>query len=280
MASFNRVSLYKRNTMPLRALGFALVFFLIALLLNLLSPKIKNAFSAVSLPVEQRVWTAGQTSSGFFSSFMRAGSLNRENDALRQENQKLIAQIITLQSIQNANQAQTDISLNTHANSFSLVMAGVVGLDGGDFLALNKGSAEGIAVGMPVVNQQNVLVGVVNAAYRHYSEVMLITNKKSVINVKILSVEDPSQVTTGVLKGQGGKLSLELVPVENPIQSNDLVASSSAENAFPKDIIIGTVGEVFRNDQQPFQRAAVSPIVDISSTENLFVITNFKQPAD
>ena len=46
-----------------------------------------------------------------------------------------------MQSIEQGNQAQSDVSEACQNDGFKLVMAGVIGLDDNDILSINKGSA-------------------------------------------------------------------------------------------------------------------------------------------
>ena len=80
----------------------------------------------------------------------------------------------------------------------------------------------------------------------------------------------------GVVKGTG-KLGvyLDLVPIDDTINSGDTLVISSLENIFPKDLLVGTIGSVQKNDQNPHQQASVQPFLN-PSIDNLFVITNYK----
>jgi rod shape-determining protein MreC len=171
-------------------------------------------------------------------------------------------------------------------------MAGVVGLDDQDTMSINKGSADGLAEGMPVINRQGALFGKVFKVYKNFSTVMLISNKNSVISVKAQrynpegTLEKPADLTqdsvepkeiNGVIRGAGELgVYLDLVPIDDTINQGDILVTSAIEQTFPKDLLVGTVTKVQKNDQDPHQKAEVSPFLG-SSIDNLFVITNYKQ---
>jgi rod shape-determining protein MreC len=141
-------------------------------------------------------------------------------------------------------------------------------------LSINKGSADGVAEDMPVISQQGALFGKVFKVYKNYSQVMLISSKNSVINVKIQRQETEID---GVIKGQGGlAIYMDLVPIDETINQGDIIVTSALEGTFPKDILVGTVIKVEKNDQNPHQSAQVQPFLG-ASTDNLFVITNYKR---
>lgn len=277
MPGTKNILINKKNSALLKFLiGAAALLFFIAIL-NFFNADIKNVFYALSSPIEKTFWSAGETTSGFFSSFSRAGFLSKENESLKNENQKLLSEIVYLQAITNASQAQSDASLACQNAGFEVLMAGVVGSDGQDMLSINKGSNDGILEGMPVINQQNVLFGKIFKVYKDFSEIMLISNKNSVINVEIQQSDATKPEIEGVVKGKGGlNIYLDLIPINDTISQNDVLITSALEGTFPKNLLVGKIIKVEKNDQNPHQRAQVQPFFNISS-DNLFVITNYKR---
>lgn len=293
MKGFKDFSVNKKNGWAMKFFIAAVALFLFIFILNFFSSGIKNTFFVLTLPAQKNLWTAGELSSGFFSSFAKAGTLSNENQNLQNQNQKLQAEIASLQSIISGNQAQTNVSLACQNNGFKLLMAGVVGLDDQDMLSINKGSADGVLQGMPVISQQGALYGKVAKVYKSYSEVMLISNKNSVISVKVQQQNIPAGVQAliapnatapaapkeigGVVKGTGKMgMFLDLVPIDDILNQGDILVTSALEGNFPKDLLVGTIGKITKNDQDPHQTSQVTPFLS-SSVDNLFVITNYKR---
>lgn len=239
---------------------------------------IRNFFYIVSSPIQKTFWSAGKNSSLFFGSLLNAGSLSNENEMLKQENQKLLSQVAFLQSIQQGNQELSNASLACQNSGFDITMAGIIGLDGEDILSINKGSADGIFEGMPVIGQQNVLFGKVFKVYKNFSQVMLVSNKNSTINVKIQNLPVGGEEINGVVKGLGGlRAYLDLIPISSEINSGDILVTSAIEKSFPKDLLVARIDKIQRNDQKPFQQSQISLFLDVKTVDNLFVITNFKR---
>jgi rod shape-determining protein MreC len=257
-------------------------------ILNLFVSPIRNFFYTVSSPIQKTFWSAGESSSAFLGSFLKAGSLAKENENLKKQNQNLLSQVASLQSIEQGNQAQSALSTSCQNSGFKFVMAGVIGLDDNDILSINKGSADGISIGMPVVNQQNVLFGKIFKVYKNFSRIMLVSNKGSVINVKVQQgVPESTTDSTGpegypeidgVVKGSGGlNAYLDLVPISSEINLQDVLVTSAIEKSFPKDLLVAKITQKEKNDQKPFQQAQISLFFDVKTADNLFVITNYKQ---
>jgi len=281
MSGIKNFSINKKNNNWQKFLIGGAVLLVFLFILNLFTPSIKNSFYAISSPIQKTFWTAGESCSLFFSSFLKAGSLQKENINLKEENQKLLWQVALLQSIEQGNKAQSDVSATCQNTGFKFVMAGVIGLDDNDILSINKGSADGIAEGMPVINQQNVLFGKVFKVYKNFSKIMLVSNKNSVINVKVQQTSVTDNVASteidGVIKGSGGLGAyLDLIPINSEINPQDVLVTSAIERSFPKDLLVARISQVIKDDQKPFQQAKLDLFFNVKTTDNLFVITNYK----
>lgn len=285
MGRQNNFSINKKSNRAIKLLVGVVAFLVLFFVLNIFVSPVKNFFYAVSSPLQKTFWTAGESSSSFLGSLLNGGSLFNENQNLKSENQKLLSQIAVLKSIEQGNQAQSDISVACQSNEFKVVMAGVTGLEENDILSINKGSADGIAEGMPVINQQNVLFGKVLKVYKNFSKILLISNKNSVVNVKIqnnagidITAETPFPEIDGVVKGEGGLSAyLDLIPVSDNINANDILVTSSLDKSFPKDLLVARIIKTQKDDQKPFQQGQISLFFNVKTADNLFVITNYKQ---
>ena len=267
----------KKKIWPKFLIGF-LVLGIFIFVLNIFSFQIKNSFQVLSFPFQKHLSFAGKSSSSWMSSLLNSASLSQKNEFLENENKKLLSQISILQSIQEGNKALSAISATCQDNNFTTIMAGVTGLDNQDIITLNKGAEDGIAEGMPVINEYNVLFGKVFKVYKNFSQVMLISNKNSAVNVQIQKSETENTAVNGIAKGNGGlSIYLDFVQVDKEINSGQILITSPLEEVFPKNILVGRISEIEKNDQKPFQQAKISPFFDIDNTENLFVITNYKR---
>ena len=105
---------------------------------------------------------------------------------------------------------------------------------------INKGTNQGLDADMPVLSQ-GVLIGRIVKADANYSEVMLLTSKKSNVSVLIDGQE------TGILRGIGtDKLIVENYngDVDGTEGKQLRITTSGISDIFPKDIYIGTYNVV------------------------------------
>lgn len=139
-----------------------------------------------------------------------------------------------------------------------------------NFIVVDQGREEGVAVGMPAVTPRG-LVGRVTEVGAHWSRILLIVDPSSSVNAVIQSSR-----ATGVIQGlAGGMLTLKYVPQGEGIAVNDLVLTSGIGGAFPKRLVIGQVVSVNKRDTDLFQAATIKPSVDFNQLEFVLIIKKF-----
>ena len=151
-------------------------------------------------------------------------------------------------------------------------------------LIIDRGSNDGIRVGMPVESARG-LVGQVFATTPNSAQVALITDASSNIPVRLSQSRSVGVLTGG---GVGGLMQLRWLDLEAQLFPNEVVLTAGLQgqtseeviaNRFPPDVVVGRVVEVVRNDAELYQEAIVQAAVDFDSLETVFVIVNF-EPVD
>lgn len=142
-------------------------------------------------------------------------------------------------------------------------------------IIIDKGTEDGIRVGMPVESSRG-LVGRVFRAGPNSSQVALITDNASAIPARL-----GNSRATGILSGSGigGQLTMDWVDLKYDIEIGEVVLTSGLGGNFPQDIVVGQVIEVNRSEADLFQQTVVQPATDFDNLEIVFVITDFR-PTD
>ena len=248
---------------------------LLVVLLNLFQGPVRNSFYVVATPATKAFGQIGSNASNFFQSLFSFRSLRQENDNLHQENQKLLSEISLLQNVLREGQTQKVAAENLQ-DRFTYVAGTVVGLDASnDLLLINKGSDDGIEENMPLVTEEKVVLGKILKVYKNFSQALLISNSKSVLDIKIQSDDPASKNIHGVVKGNGNlSVYLDLVALDEQLKNGDVLVTSGLEGVFPANLLIGEVSSVSKNDLKPFQTGSVELFFD-QRLEQAFVITNY-----
>jgi len=236
--------------------------------LNYFRLNIKNFFYLISTPIQKSFWWAGDNISKILGSDLR-----KEVSNLRVENLVLLNQTTLSETLQKENQelrAALDLNLQ---KDFKLVLAEVISKDStANLILINKGAEDGILKDMPVINSQKVIFGKVSEVYKNFSRVVLITDESYTFDAKVQEKE-----IYGVVRGGGSiYLYFDLISREAELKEGDVLVTSNLGGEFPKDLLIGRVEEIKKEDTKPFQGANIKAFFDLKKTDSLFVITNFK----
>ncbi len=274
------VYIKKENLLLKKIITGAVILFLLIVFLNIFQRQIRNSFYLISYPISSFFQKTGSKISLFSESFLNAKELKNENNELRNDNQKLLSEVSLLQGYLRENLASKEILDNNKSNNFNIVLAKNIGLDiSNDFILLDKGLDDGISENMPVISSQKVLYGKIFKVYKNFSQVMLISNKNSVLNVKISQNNEPTKtLINGAVKGRGNlSIYLDLIPFDAEIKEGDTLTTSALDGIFPRDFLVGKITIKNKNDLKPFQTAEVQTFFDAKNIENLFIITDYKQ---
>lgn len=151
-----------------------------------------------------------------------------------------------------------------------LIAAQVVGKDPSPWfqsVLLDKGKADGVDKGRPVINPQGV-AGIVVEATAHYAKVMLITDPNSAVDAVIQDSR-----ARGIIKGgASGYCVLNFVQRKHDVAVDDVVVSSGMDGVFPKGLPIGRVASVVKQEAGIFQDVSVIPYVDFERLEEVLVV--------
>ena len=272
------VFLTKRNTMLPKILIGIVVFFVFIGVLNLFQKQFKNFFYFVSEPLQKTFWKAGNNASNFWGSFLRLNELANENEELITRNQELLEEIIILQRAKTENQALKEVIGNGQAQEFKLILTDAIGVDSQqDFILIDKGSEDGISENMPVISAQKVLFGKIFKVYKNFSKVMLVSDRNSVLDIKIQKDDTLSPPIYGAVRGEGNLTAiLDLIPLDCEIKNSDILITSSLEGTFPRGLLVGKVTEASKDDLKPFQTAKIELFFNLKQIDKLFIISDYK----
>ena len=141
-------------------------------------------------------------------------------------------------------------------------------------IIVNRGTRDGIRIGMPVMTSQG-LVGRVLDVSANAARVLLVTDRDSAVSARLQTSR-----AQGSVRGQlSGNLRMTMIPLEASVQVGDLVITSGLGGNFPPDIVIGVVTSIRQFEFELFQEAEVTSLNNFDTLEFVLIITSF-EPVD
>ena len=268
-----------RNRSPKTVAIISSVMISLALIVLSLIGFLAPAESVGSLPLTLLESVFGDASLSFedtASQLAEIRSLRQRNTELEQALVDLQAEVADLREYRSDYDRLAELVNYTTREDWRYVTADVIGRDstGVQAIHINRGTRHGIQVGDPVVSEAG-LIGRVTQVSAAGSEVLLISDPNSSVHARVQSSRED-----GLVQGTiSGDLILNFLDVEAQLRPGDLVVTSGETQAFPSDIIVGQITSVTLTDDELFQQAAMSSLVDFNRLELVLVITNW-EPLD
>lgn len=206
-------------------------------------------------------------------------AVRAENEALRARITELEREIEEQREMQGEYQILLDLfNRSRETPNFGRQAASVIGRDTSPAIRsiiIDKGTADGVRVGMPVEGARG-LVGQVFRTTANSAQVILITDNASSIPARLGGSRATGNLIGG---GPGGSLVMEWIDLKYQIEVGEVVQTSGLAGKIPQDVVIGRVIEVDRREAELFQQVIVQSAVDFDALEIVFVITEF-EPVD
>ncbi|GMV46412.1 MAG: hypothetical protein AMXMBFR66_18100 [Pseudomonadota bacterium] len=122
-------------------------------------------------------------------------------------------------------------------------------------IVLDRGSAQGIAAGAPVIDERGVL-GQVTRVYALTSEVTLLADKDAAIPVLNARTQQRAAAFGG---GPGGTLELRFTSANADVRTGDLLQTSGLDGVYPPGLAVASVAGVERRAESGFARITLAP---------------------
>lgn len=194
---------------------------------------------------------------------------------LKKRNEELTAQVAELSEAQETAERLEKLVGLKSTYSLESTAARIIGSTGDawtDSVIIDKGSASGFEVGMPVCSSGGVIGQIIEVS-ANTSTVRLITDDQSGVSAMIQGSR-----AQGVLQGQAdGTLRLEYVVSDAEVATGDIVITSGIGGTFPKGLPLGTVASIDRAPNAVYYAIVVRAASSAESNEEVLVITSVSE---
>ena len=255
-----------------------IVLILIVITLNAAPVKKFGLFRAVTTLTSNVLYPFKYTGLVFYnvvtsgtSNFIKLRGIQKENEQLKQELGEYKAKNLLLSELEKENQKLKEM-LNFRSKYFGakLLPAEVIGRSGSNWfeiIEINRGSLDNVITDTAVINKEG-LVGRIFEVSGFSSKVLLITDPASAV-----SVIDAETGDMGILTGNSLRpLTIKYMSANAMVKVGDKIITSGMSEIFPKGIIVGEVKSINKKVYDIFQKVEVSPAVNFSKLDKVFVI--------
>lgn len=248
----------------------------ICLLLVFWNPKnifypIRGFFLKITYPFQKTAYIVSKKTGDFFELISSISDFKSENERLLRENNSLLAQLASLSDQKKENEnlrIQLDLAPR---DKYKLSAALVIGQDPnsqGSWLIVDKGSSDGIEVGMPAIVSDGILVGKVKEVFADSAKIVLLTDSSSLINV--VDIETGAK---GILSGEYSLgLAMNMVERTDVLNIGDDVITSGLGGSTQRGFLVGKISQVNNTNDKLFQQAIIVPKIKYSNLDFVFIV--------
>ncbi|HKY50370.1 MAG TPA: rod shape-determining protein MreC [Candidatus Limnocylindria bacterium] len=276
MASFGRARRAQNGVLR----PFALLVLVSLALLALRNTDVVRGSSTfvtqLLVPVQRVLADVGAAGDRFASAIAQIDQLRDDNARLQTENDRLTLENVRLREQAIAGQQAERLLALQRSVPFESLPAPVIARDPAGVLnaiVLGIGSDDGVRPGHVVLSDQG-LVGRVSEVGTNYSKVLLVTDSSSVVSALVQGSR-----ATGIVRGQfGDSLIMDWLLQTEPVKEGDVVITAGLgigeelRSLYPKGLVIGTIAQVKPAEAAAYNRAILTPAVDLRRLEHVLVV--------
>jgi rod shape-determining protein MreC len=136
---------------------------------------------------------------------------------------------------------------------------------------IDKGLAQGVAPGSPVIDEAGVL-GQVTRVHALVSEVTLLTDRDQAIPVLNVRTGVRSVANGEPSGAHAGSLELRFIAASADVQPGDLLTTSGVDGVYPPGLAVAKVDKVDRRADSAFARIYCTPLARTDGARHVMVL--------
>lgn len=235
------------------------------------------------IPIQSGVNKVGSAVYDELVDYTKLKNALAENEALKKEvgdltetNNRLMSQQFELERLRNLYKLDQDYL------QYKKVAARVIANDTGDWFQIfriNKGSADGIAVGNNVMAGGG-LVGIVTDVGANYATVRSIIDDSSRVSAMAMQSGDICLVGGDLTLYKEGRLRITNIKRGADIKEGDRIVTSNISSAFLPGILIGYAADITVDSNQLTSSGYLIPVAEFDNLQEVLIITQVKENGD
>ncbi len=233
----------------------------------------------VLAPFRAAATSLTKTAERYYSYMFRYEALEAENESLKEQiaNMEDAARKADATERENA-RLRNQLSFKETHETYDEVDAYIIGWSSTDWsntVTINRGSNAGIEENMVAITDVGEVVGLVTQVGANFAVVKTVLDSTLEISATITTSGYNGMVSGGYIEGNEKFLQMDYLPSSSIIRNKDQVVTSGS-TVYPRGLILGHVVDAGFKETGVAKYAVLQPAADISSLEQIFIVTNFQ----
>ena len=224
-----------------------------------------------------------KTAERYYSYMFRYEALEAENEALKKQVAELQDTARKADATERENtRLRNTMKLLESPDTYEEVDAYIIGWSSTDWsntLTINRGTSAGITENMVAITDNGEVVGLVSQVGPNFAVVKTVLDSTLEISATIATSGYNGMVSGGYIEGNDKYLQMDYLPSSAIIRNKDQVVTSGS-TLYPRGLILGSVVDAGFKETGVAKYAVLKPAAEISSLEQIFIVTNFRTESE
>lgn len=240
---------------------------------------LRNGINTVLTPLQKLFTYVTDAADGFTDYFTEFDRIVDENDKLRELNSELQDKISAAEETEQMNLWLFNfLELKREHTDYKFEPATVTGRESGNYktvYVLDKGTAQGIEVNMPVILPEGIVGHIVEAG-TDWSKALTVLEAGVSVGAYVERSGEIGVVSGNYTLAKEGLCEMKYLGEEADIQVGDRIISSGYGSVYPRGLVIGFVETVEKNAAGRALDVTVRPAAELGDISRLMILTDYE----
>lgn len=241
---------------------------------------VRSTVGSIFAPMQKGINSLGTTISKQFENFKSVKQLQTANEQLKEElNNVTYENKILQQDKYELESLRKLFVLDSKYAGYPKVAARVISGDVNNWyprFTIDKGTDDGLAVGMNVM-AGNGLVGIIVEARHNHSIVRSVIDDKSSVGGMFLKTKDTCMVTGDLKLIDKGLIQVTMISKDAKIKEGYEVVTSNVSDKYLQGILIGYIRDITMDSNNMTMSGYLTPAADFNRLDTVLVITQLEE---
>ncbi len=235
----------------------------------------------VLTPIRTGISSLTDSAQQLYNYMFRFETISAENAALKEQLAKMEDDARKAGAIARENERLRQLlELKAAHEDFELVDGYIISWSSNDWsstVTINRGTKDGLDVGMCAITANGQVVGLVSQVGYNYAVIKTVLDSSIEISATLSSTGGTGYngiVNGGYASGLSGLLRMNYLPSNSVIHNNDQVVTTGS-TVYPRGLILGYVMDAGYEETGIAMYALLRPAADIGSLEQVFIVTKY-----
>ena len=270
-----------KNKFFILAVVLMLILTVVPTVLNLAGKGgyVRSAVNILMTPAQKAFNYVTDAIDGFTSYFTKFDDMVKENAHLKEEIAALNNRLYQAEKTEELNQWLTAfLEMKRSHTDFTFAEAVITGRESANHMTvctIDRGTAHGIAEGMPVVTPDGVL-GYIDEAGLTWAKVRTLIEFSTSIGACIERTGELGLVEGNFSLAADGICRITYLAADSDVRVGDRVVTSGTGGIYPRDLVIGYVTEVIPDEYSRTLTATIRPAATLTDLDRVMIITSYE----